>query len=474
MTRYSIAFRIKGIHYEFMPNKAFWALLFSGFLLVVGFTAHLGWSHIEMKRQLAMLDEVLEVVSQQGSQGVGGDFFAYNEVIYDVVEAHLGGIPLEDEAEVSMYQFAPQILVALTLLVNTILRKLISYFIKLNNVMLLTQSKFDDMQRKPVALQIGQHTMQFTPSKTFWRVVLLAFLIPVGMMGYFYYSNQQMQERITLLELGSKELDELFDSKSYKDDVMGFFIDYFKEYEENRKNIQQNYRDAFLIQKQFVISKYLIREKVSRPEQLSGEALLEMNAQIGVLFNELILNKIDIEPHVHEYFAKTEDLNKVETALMEQAKFHVPASIKLAQSALETGYGKRVVNNNYFGIKDKTQATKYIETTEYYTAKEVALNKSKIISKTKVNKDGKVLYKCRVRDSFMAYQSPWASFRAHSVYLANNKRYSPLFTKGKDYQAWADKIGSTKYGGVGYATSPIYGNLLKKIIKRYSLDLLDY
>ena len=283
-----------------------------------------------------------------------------------------------------------------------------------------------------------------------------------------------MQERITLLELGSKELDELFESKGYKDDVMGFFIDYFKEYEENRQNIQQNYRDAFLIQKQFVISKYLIREKVSRPEQLSSDALLEMNAQISILFNELILNKIDIEPHVYQYFSATEDLNKVETALMEQAKFHVPASIKLAQSALETAYGRRVVNNNYFGIKDKTQATKYMETTEYYNAKEVELNKSKIISKTKVSKDGKTLYKCRVRDSFMAYGSPWESFRAHSVYLANNQRYSPLFTKGKDYQAWADKIGSTKYGGVGYATSPIYGNLLKKIIQRYSLDLLDY
>ncbi|MGB0524549.1 MAG: glucosaminidase domain-containing protein [Flammeovirgaceae bacterium] len=159
---------------------------------------------------------------------------------------------------------------------------------------------------------------------------------------------------------------------------------------------------------------------------------------------------------------------------MEQVKFHVPASIKLAQSALETAYGRRVVNNNYFGIKDKTKQSSYMETTEYYTAKEVAYNKHKILSKKKVRKNGKVLYKCKVRDSFMDYHTPWQSFRAHSVYLANNKRYAPLFTNGKDYRAWADRIGSTKYGGVGYATSPIYGNLLKKIIARYNLDLLDY
>jgi len=91
-----------------------------------------------------------------------------------------------------------------------------------------------------------------------------------------------------------------------------------------------------------------------------------------------------------------------------------------------------------------------------------------------VKKGGKTLYKCKVKDSFVEYESPWASFRGHSLFLSTNSRYSPLFTKGKDYRAWADKIGSTKYGGVGYATSPIYGELLRKIIGRYHLDLLDY
>jgi hypothetical protein len=460
MERYTISFGIGGTQYAFVPNRNFWLAALLLFCLSAAGALKMGAEHIEMRGRLATLEASIASSEAWAMLQEGGD---------------MAGEQAEDASQDAV-QFSYRPLAALAALLNFALRGLIALLMRMQNAALLAQSRFDEMQRRPVALRLGSRTVAFTPSRHFWLLALALFLVPLAMMGYFYYSNQRMQERITLLELGGKELDDLFESRRYKDDVVGFFIDYFKEYEENRQNIQQNYREAFLIQKQFVISKYLIREKVSRPDQLSEDALLELNAQIGALFRNLVLDKIDIEPHVHQYFAGTDDLNKVETALMEQAKYHVPASITLAQSALETAYGRRVVNNNYFGIKAKAGDGRsgYMETTEYYTAAEMQANKSKILSKEKVVKGGKVLYKCKVRDSFVAYASPWASFRAHSVYLANNTRYSPLFTKGKDYEAWADKIGSTKYGGVGYATSPIYGNLLKKIVRRYSLDLLDY
>jgi hypothetical protein len=284
-----------------------------------------------------------------------------------------------------------------------------------------------------------------------------------------------MEEKISLLQLKSAGIDQIDVEGGYKDDIMGYLIDYFNEYEANRKSLQQNFREKFLMQKHLLTSQYLIREKVSRVDQLPNEALIEMNEKLSNFFKELVLDKIDIEPHVYEFFTDESDLKKIETALMEQAKYHVPASITLAQAALETAYGRRVMHNNYFGIKDKDNSPRgYMTTTEYYTAKEVSLNKSKIISKKKVNKGGKELYKCLVKDSFMRYNTAWASFRAHSLFLAGNSRYHPLFTGGKNYEAWAEKIGSTKYGGVGYATSPIYGELLKKIIRRYGLDVLDY
>ncbi len=233
-------------------------------------------------------------------------------------------------------------------------------------------------------------------------------------------------------------------------------------------------RKNFLKIKHTLISEALIENQVSRLDQLNDKKMIVLNQKLSESFITIVLNQTKVEPHVMAYFTGTKDLKKFETALMEQAKYHVPASIKLAQSALETAYGQRIVNNNYFGIKDKRGKTKAITTTEYYTAAEYRANKSKVVSSKIIQKDGKTLYKCLIRDSFADYVSPWESFRAHSIFLNESKRYSPLFTKGKNYEDWADKIGSTKYGGVGYATSPIYGELLKKIIKRYNLDLLDY
>ncbi|WP_375561019.1 glycoside hydrolase family 73 protein [Bernardetia sp. OM2101] len=238
------------------------------------------------------------------------------------------------------------------------------------------------------------------------------------------------------------------------------------ETEDKRKN--------FLKIKHTLISEALIANQVSRLDQLSDKKMIVLNQKLSEAFITIVLNQTKVEAHVMAYFTGTKDLKKFETALMEQAKYHVPASIKLAQSALETAYGQRIVNNNYFGIKDKRGKTKAITTTEYYTAAEYKANKSKVVSSKIIQKGGKTLYKCLIKDSFADYQSPWESFRAHSIFLNESKRYSPLFTKGKNYEDWADKIGSTKYGGVGYATSPIYGELLKKIIKRYNLDLLDY
>ncbi|MCS6833896.1 MAG: glucosaminidase domain-containing protein, partial [Flammeovirgaceae bacterium] len=238
--------------------------------------------------------------------------------------------------------------------------------------------------------------------------------------------------------------------------------------------LQQKYREEFLYKKQRLISTFLIENKVSRVDQLKDSQLLALNKGIYELFVEIILKRINPPKHVYEYFTSEWPLRKIETSLMEQAKFNIPSSIKLAQSALETGYGKRVIRNNYFGIKDKTKKSKLTETIEYYTEEELKANESIIIHKTKVHKNGRTLYRCKVRDHFEEYESAWASFREHSKFLSENHRYAPLFTKGKDYEAWADKIGSTKYGGVGYATSPLYGEMLKGIIRRYHLDLLDH
>lgn len=257
-------------------------------------------------------------------------------------------------------------------------------------------------------------------------------------------------------------------------DVLAYGFKHLSKSNPISKTETEDKRKDFLKIKHTLISEALIENQVSRLGQLSDEKMMLLNQKLSKAFITIVFNQTKVEAHVMAYFTGTKDLKKFETALMEQTKYHVPASIKLAQSALETAYGQRIVNNNYFGIKDKRGKTKAITTTEYYTKAEYKANKSKIVSSKIIKKGGKTLYKCLIKDSFADYTSPWESFRAHSIFLNESKRYSPLFTKGKNYEDWADKIGSTKYGGVGYATSPIYGELLKKIIKRYNLDLLDY
>ena len=311
-----------------------------------------------------------------------------------------------------------------------------------------------------------------------WLMVIIAILVMIIGLQWWIPQSTSSSTQIDnmLVQMPSKGsvLPTSVPASHPINDVLSYIMTHLEESQIETPQTHQEQRDNFLVQKQLLITKYLIENKASRLDKLPDDKLLNLNKEVTQLFISLVLNNVDAQKHVYNYFTNNTDLNKIETSLMEQAKFHVPASIKLAQSALETAYGQRIVDNNYFGIKDKNRKSSLTTTTEYYTALEMKANKSIIMSSERVVKNGKTLYKCIVKDHFAEYNSPWHSFRSHSVFLSTNQRYSPLFTKGKNYEDWADKIGSTKYGGVGYATSPIYGELLKKIIKRYHLDLLDY
>lgn len=379
----------------------------------------------------------------------------------------------------SVSLFSPSVALSIGISLSMMLKALTNYLIRKNKVLLLTHESSGSL-----SVYIGNRYVPFRFGWSFWLGSLLMLSLLIGGWYQLQASNeavyealrQAQQQRILEEKKQQESAQAIIDSEQYKEDVIGYFMDHLKQFEPTDSEAQQNYREAFMVQKQLITSQYLIREKVSRANQLSSASLLAMHRQISELFTALVLKKQELPPHVLTYFTDTTDLNKLETALMEQAKYHVPASIKLAQSALETAYGRRVIQNNYFGIKnkDRSKQVQAVETIEYYNAVELKANAHKVISKRAVEKNGKKLYRCRVRDQFQPYKTPWASFRAHSIFLSNNKRYHALFTGGKDYQAWADRIGSTKYGGVGYATSPIYGELLKKIIRRYHLDLLDY
>ncbi|MCY2685910.1 glucosaminidase domain-containing protein [Salinimicrobium sp. TH3] len=127
----------------------------------------------------------------------------------------------------------------------------------------------------------------------------------------------------------------------------------------------------------------------------------------------------------------------------EMELYKIPASITLAQGILESGAGEGELTrraNNHFGIK-----------CHGWTG-------------------GKVYHDDdRSQECFRKYKDPKYSFRDHSLFLAERKRYAALFELDPyDYKGWAHGLRAA-----GYATDRRYPEKLISIIERYQLHLYD-
>ena len=130
-------------------------------------------------------------------------------------------------------------------------------------------------------------------------------------------------------------------------------------------------------------------------------------------------------------------------AMDEMKNYGIPASITLAQGILESGSGKgrlSVEANNHFGIKCHGWKGE------------------------KIYHDDDVSQEC-----FRKYKDAKYSFRDHSLFLKDRKRYYKLFQlKKDDYKNWAKGLKKA-----GYATDPKYPNKLISLIERYNLTQYD-
>jgi len=130
-------------------------------------------------------------------------------------------------------------------------------------------------------------------------------------------------------------------------------------------------------------------------------------------------------------------------AIEEMQKTGIPASIKLGQGILESGFGNSdlaLVANNHFGIKCHGWT-------------------------------GRTFYKDddHVNECFRAYDDPRQSFKDHSEFLTGRPRYAFLFELDiLDYKAWARGLSRA-----GYATNPRYPQLLIGVIERNRLYEFD-
>ena len=131
-------------------------------------------------------------------------------------------------------------------------------------------------------------------------------------------------------------------------------------------------------------------------------------------------------------------------AVDEMKKYHIPASITLAQGLLESGAGQSTLarkSNNHFGIKCGSDW------------------RGKTVSH---NDDAR-------GECFRAYKHPKQSYEDHSKFLAGRPRYASLFKlKITDYKGWAQGLKKA-----GYATDPRYAQRLIDIIELYDLHKYD-
>ena len=173
--------------------------------------------------------------------------------------------------------------------------------------------------------------------------------------------------------------------------------------------------------------------KSEQVEVVKEQVLDELGQQV---FNIVKTKEEKIKQYV-ERFAKT--------AMSEQQKFGIPASITLAQAILESGVGESKLatkNNNHFGIKCFSKSCKKGHCSNFTDD---------------THKDF-----CR------KYETAWESFRAHSQLLQKD-RYKGLYElKLGDYKGWARGLRKA-----GYATDPNYAEKLIYYIEFLNLTQYD-
>jgi type VI secretion system secreted protein VgrG len=130
-----------------------------------------------------------------------------------------------------------------------------------------------------------------------------------------------------------------------------------------------------------------------------------------------------------------------------KAAWGVPIGGLIAQSALETGWGRHVKDNAYFGIKGKSE--KGASTS--FTTREVI--------------DGKSV---TIVDTFRAYKDFEEAADDYGRFLNTNDRYKEALKYPDDPINFVKEIAKA-----GYATDPNYAKSLVSIIKSYGLAQYD-
>ncbi len=128
-------------------------------------------------------------------------------------------------------------------------------------------------------------------------------------------------------------------------------------------------------------------------------------------------------------------------------KYGIPPSVIIVQAALETGWGSKVVGNNLFNIKRKSQNEK-----SYCTRVSNEYENGKPIARLSL---------------FRKYLSIDDSIEDYAKFITTNSRYKAALKYPKDAEKYITEIWKA-----GYATDPDYVSKVMNII--INNDILKY
>lgn len=150
-----------------------------------------------------------------------------------------------------------------------------------------------------------------------------------------------------------------------------------------------------------------------------------------------------------------------------QDKLRIPAIFSLAQSALETGWGKHAPGNMMFGVKAGSSwkgKRQLLLTTEFIPIARKA-EFQKVFSSDgrrieSIHPYNATHERWRVRDWFRAYDTPYQSFEDWAKRVILLPRYKTAFNFTNDSEKFAAEVVKG-----GYATDPNYLNKILSIMR---------
>ena len=135
-------------------------------------------------------------------------------------------------------------------------------------------------------------------------------------------------------------------------------------------------------------------------------------------------------------------------AIDSMVKTKVPASVTLAQAALESNWGNSAPGNNFFGVKGTGPAgSQMLMTWEVFKGK-----------------------KQRMKAPFRKYFTPLESFIDHAKVISTGKYLKHAMEHTESAEAFMTAL---QGGTAKYATDPDYKKKILSIIKEHNLEQYD-